>query len=125
MSTGDRSQEGIEGGVEDSTFLPPKEPDDPVMLPHRLPFHRVVVGSNHKLHFEDGGRQPLLHEGQYDSDLALPGVFSVRRAPFDEQFNFKGISKYEPVVKVVENAHALFSQGNKGCLSATFHEDTG
>ncbi len=30
----------------------------------------------------------------------------------------------EPVVKVVENAHALFSQGNKGCLRY-FREDTG
>ncbi len=34
------------------------------------------------------------------------------------------MSKYKPVVEVVENAHALFSQGNKGCLRY-FREDTG
>ncbi len=75
LSTKDRSQEGIEGGggggggawrIQPSS--PPKEPDDPVMLPHRLPFHRVVVGSNRgHVDLEGGGRQPslqpLLQEG--------------------------------------------------------------
>ncbi len=83
--------------MEDSAFLPPKEPDDPVMLPHRLPFHRVVVGSNRgHVDLEGGGRQPslqpLLQEGQHDSDQASPGVFSVRRAPFDEQVTLQGVS---------------------------------
>ncbi len=64
LSTKDRSQEGIEGG----RGGPPKEPDDSVMLPHRLPFHRVVVGSNRShVDPEGGGRQPslqpLLQEG--------------------------------------------------------------
>ncbi len=82
--------------MEDSTFLPPKETDDPVMLPHRLPFHGVVVGSNcNYIDFEGGGRQPslqpLLQEGQHDSDRAHPGVFSMRRAPFDEQVPLQGI----------------------------------
>ncbi len=76
---------------------PPKEPDDPVMLQHRLPFHRVLVGSNRSyVDFEGGGRQPslqsLLQEGQHDSDRALPGVFSVKRAPFDEQVPLQGVS---------------------------------
>ncbi len=69
LSTKDRSHEGIEGGRGGfSLVAPPKEPDDPVMLPHRLPFHRVVVGSNHgHVDLEGGGRQPslqpLLQEG--------------------------------------------------------------
>ncbi len=69
LSTKDRSQEGIEGGLGGFSLLaPPKEPDDPVMLPHRLPFHRVVVGSNRgHVDLEGGGRQPsfqpLLQEG--------------------------------------------------------------
>ncbi len=46
--------------------------------------------------FEGGGRQPLLQpllqEGQHDSDRALLWVFSVRRAPFDEQAPLQGIS---------------------------------
>ncbi len=96
VSTRDRSQEGIEGGMKDLS-CPPKETDDPVMLPHRLPFHRVVVGSNRSyVDFEGGGRQPslqpLLQEGQHDSDRALPGVFSVKRAPFDEQVPLQGVS---------------------------------
>ncbi len=67
------------------------------MLPHRLPLHGVVVGSNHSyIDFEGGGRQPslqpLMQEGQHDSDRALPGVFSVRSAPFDEQVSLKGLS---------------------------------
>ncbi len=32
------------------------------------------------------------------------------------------LCKYEPVVKVVENAHTPFSQGDKGCLH-DFGED--
>ncbi len=73
LSTKDRSQEGIEGGGGGGAWRiqpssPPKEPDDPVMLPHRLPFHRVVVGSNRgHVDLEGGGRQPslqpLLQEG--------------------------------------------------------------
>ncbi len=51
------------------------------MLPHRLPFHRVVVGSNRgHVDLEGVGRQPslqpLLQEGQHDFDRASPGVFS-------------------------------------------------
>ncbi len=34
------------------------------------------------------------------------------------------LRQYEPVVEVVENANALFSQGNKGCLRS-LREDTG
>ncbi len=97
LSTKDRSQEGIEGGAWRIPSSPPKEPDNPVMLPHRLPFHRVVVGSNHgHVDLEGGGRQPslqpLLQEGQHDSDRASPGVFSVRRAPFDEQVPLQSVS---------------------------------
>ncbi len=98
LSTKDRSQEGMGGGVwRIQPSCPPKEPDDPVMLPHRLPFHRVVVGSNRShVDLEGGGRQPslqpLLQEGQHDSDRASPGVFSVRRAPFDEQVPLQGVS---------------------------------
>ncbi len=60
------------------------------MLPHQLPIHGVVVDSNRShIGVKDGGRKPslqlLLQKGQYDSDRALPGFFSVRRAPFDEQ----------------------------------------
>ncbi len=61
--------EGWGGGIQ--TFLPPyREPDDPVMLPHQLPFHGTVVGSNRSyIDFEGGGRQPslqpLLQEGQH------------------------------------------------------------
>ncbi len=67
------------------------------MLPHRLPFHRVVVGSNRShIDFKGEGRQPslqpLLQEGQHDSDRALPGVFSVRRAPLDKQDPLQGVS---------------------------------
>ncbi len=58
--------------MEDLTSHPPKEPDDQVMLPHRLPFDGVMVGSNRgHLDFKGGGRQPslqpLLQEGQHDS----------------------------------------------------------
>ncbi len=63
LSTKDRSQEGIGGGGRGgfSLLAPPKESDDPVMLPHRLPFHRVVVGSNRgHVDLEGGGRQPSL-----------------------------------------------------------------
>ncbi len=89
LSTKDRSQEGMGGAWRIQPSCPPKEPDDPVMLFHRLLFHRVVVGSNRgHVDLEGGGRQPslqpLLQEGQNDSDRASPGVFSVRRAPFDE-----------------------------------------
>ncbi len=74
-----------------------REPDDQVMLLYRLPFHGVMVGSNHRLiDFKGGGRQPslqpLLQKGQHDSDRAFPGVFSMRRAPLDEQVPFQGIS---------------------------------
>ncbi len=67
------------------------------MLPHQLPIHGVVVGSNRShIGVKDGGRQPslqlLLQKGQYDSNRALPGVFSVRRAPFDEQVQLQGVS---------------------------------
>ncbi len=96
VSTRDRSQEGIEGGLKDLTCSP-KEPDDPVMLPHQLPFHGVVVGSNHSLHRLWGWRettfaQHLMQEGQHDSDRAIPGVFSMRREPFDEQVPLQGVS---------------------------------
>ncbi len=52
------------------------------MLPHQLPIHGVVFGSNRShINVKDGGRQPslqpLLQKGQYNSDRALPGVFSV------------------------------------------------
>ncbi len=69
------AQMGIEGwgGGGHGGFklsYPPKEPDDPVMLPHQLPFHGTVVGSNRSyIDFEGGGRQPslqpLLQEGQH------------------------------------------------------------
>ncbi len=98
LSTRDRSQEGIEG--EPCRIQPsrsPKEPDDPVMLPHQLPICGVVVGSNRShIGVKDGGRQPslqpLLQKGHHDSDRALPGVFSVRRAPFNEQVQLQGVS---------------------------------
>ncbi len=75
------------------------EPDDAVMLPHRLPFHGVVVGSNRSyIDFEGGWTQPLLQpllqEGWHDSDRALPGVFSVRRKQFDEQVPLQGVSMF-------------------------------
>ncbi len=57
------------------------------MLSHRLPFHRVVVGSNRG--YVEG---QLLQEGQHDSDRASPGFFSVKRAPFDEQVPLQGVS---------------------------------
>ncbi|KAL0159815.1 hypothetical protein M9458_043540, partial [Cirrhinus mrigala] len=43
LSTTERSQEGTEGDRADLAFLPPEEPDDQVMLPHRLPLYGVVV----------------------------------------------------------------------------------
>ncbi len=64
------------------TSRPPKEPDNQVMLPYRLPFHGVVISSN--IDFKGEGRQPslqpLLQKGKHDSDRASPGVFSVRSA---------------------------------------------
>ncbi len=98
LSTKDRSQEGIKGGAwRIQPSCPPKEPDDPVMLPQRLSFHRVVVGSNRgHLDLAGGGRQPslqpLLQEGHHDSDRASPGVFSVRRAPLDKRVPLQGVS---------------------------------
>ncbi len=67
-SNGYRGGGGGHGGFKLS--YPPKEPDDPVMLPHRLPFHGAVVGSNRSyIDFEGGGRQPslqhLLQEAQH------------------------------------------------------------
>ncbi len=56
-----------------------------------------MVDSNRSyIDFEGGGRQPslqpLLQEGQHDSDRAIPVVFSVRRAPFNEQVPLQGVS---------------------------------
>ncbi len=55
----------------------PKEPDDPVMLPHQLLIHGAMVGSNRShIDVKDGERQPslqpLLQKGQYDSDQPDP-----------------------------------------------------
>ncbi len=67
------------------------------MLPQRRPVHGVMVSSNcSHIDLKGGGRQPslqpLLQKGQHDSDWALPGVFSVRRAPLDEQVPLQGVS---------------------------------
>ncbi len=50
----------------------------------------AAIAATYTLRVE--GDQPLLQEGQHGSDRALPGVFSVRRAPFDEQVPLKDIS---------------------------------
>ncbi len=67
------------------------------MLPHDIPSTRSWLAAIAAyIDFEGGGRQPslqrLLQEGKHNSDRALPGVFSVRRALFDEQVPLQGVS---------------------------------
>ncbi len=67
------------------------------MLPHRLPFHRVVVGSNRShIDFKGERRQPSLQPLPARRTARLwsgtSGVFSVRRAPLDKQVPLQGVS---------------------------------
>ncbi len=54
-----------------------------------------MYGNSGNIHFYGGGRQPslqpLLEEGKHSSDRACPGVFPVRRAPFNKQVPLQGI----------------------------------
>ncbi len=98
LSTRDRSQEGIEGDRGGFNLLTPlRNLMTQSCFPTNFPSTGSLVGSNRShIGVKDGGRQPslqpLLQKGQYDSDRALPRVFSVRRAPFDEQVQLQGVS---------------------------------
>ncbi len=97
LSTRDRSQEGIEGGRGGFNLLAPlRNLMTQSCFPTNFPSTGSGLAAIVATYVKDGGRQPslqpLLQKGQYDSDRALPGVFSVRRIPFNEQVQLQGVS---------------------------------
>ncbi len=76
---------------------PSEEPDNQVMLPHRLIVYCIVMcGNSGNIHFKSGGRQPslqpLLKKREHDHDRAPTGVFPVVRTPIGEQVPLQPVS---------------------------------
>ncbi len=94
---------------------------------HRLStFLREACCLIDRIQFHTEKRDPL-RRGEFalfpvDPKAQLAEV-RVHQVPVFAQLVLR-LWQYEPVIEVVENANALFSQGNKGCLH-NFRDDTG